>query len=92
MWIDILKSRHENVKFKVLIGDKSVVGKKDLIWCKDILVFDNYELFLNNHFAGAVEGRVGNGENTPFWYSCWLEKQPMLEDFPECFVEEVNHV
>lgn len=28
----ILKARHGNVKVKVLIGDISVVGRKDSIW------------------------------------------------------------
>ncbi|XP_058774304.1 uncharacterized mitochondrial protein AtMg00310-like [Vicia villosa] len=43
VWRDLLEARYGNVKVKVLIGDISVVGKKDSIWWRDILISDNYE-------------------------------------------------
>lgn len=42
VWHGVLKAIFGNVKLKVLIGDKSVVGKKYSIWWRDILLSDNY--------------------------------------------------
>ncbi|XP_058725667.1 uncharacterized protein LOC131596956 [Vicia villosa] len=74
IWCGVLKARYGNSKCKVLIGDVSVVGNKDSIWWRDVLLSDNYDCLLDKHFAGAVDVRVGNGDATPFWYACWFDQ------------------
>lgn len=43
VWRDILEEQYGKIKLKVLIGDVSVVDKKDSIWWRDIIISDNYE-------------------------------------------------
>ncbi|XP_058767957.1 uncharacterized protein LOC131641677 [Vicia villosa] len=92
VWSGILKARYGNVKLKVLIGDISVVGKKDSIWWRDVLVSDNYVLLQDKHFAGAIDCEVGNEEEIPFWYVCWADQQPVREAFPKLFLAAANHL
>ncbi|XP_058759054.1 uncharacterized protein LOC131632297 [Vicia villosa] len=54
--------------------------------------FDNYELLLDKHFAGAVDCCVGNGEDIQLWYACWVDQQPITEAFPELFQADDNHL
>ncbi|XP_058750874.1 uncharacterized protein LOC131623896 [Vicia villosa] len=92
VWQGILEARYGNLKVKVLIGDSSLVGKKDSIWWRDILISDNYAFLHENHFAGAVECHVGNGENISFWYATWTSQQQLKEAFPELFQATHNHM
>ncbi|XP_058754370.1 uncharacterized mitochondrial protein AtMg00310-like [Vicia villosa] len=91
VWRDLLEARYGNVKVKVLIGDISVVGKKDSIWWRDILISDNYENLDNNHFAGAIECKVWSGNDIPFWYACWTGPQTLMEAYPELYRYAENH-
>lgn len=53
VWCGILKARYGNVKLKVLVGDISVVGKKDSIWWRDFFMSNNYERLLDKYFCGG---------------------------------------
>ncbi|XP_058747098.1 uncharacterized protein LOC131620094 [Vicia villosa] len=92
IWRDIIVPVYGNVKLKVLVGDNSVLEKKDSIWWRDLILSDNYENLQNNHFARAIDCTVGNGENIPLWYACWLGPQTLLEAFPELFRYAENHL
>ncbi|XP_058740935.1 uncharacterized protein LOC131613265 [Vicia villosa] len=84
--------RYGKVKVKVLIGDISVVGKKDSIWWRDLLISDNYENLNSNHFAGAIECTVWSGKDIPFWYACWTGSQTLMEAYPELYCFAGNHL
>ncbi|XP_058734227.1 uncharacterized protein LOC131605957 [Vicia villosa] len=97
-WDTVCKSREEgearygNTKLKVLIGDVSVVDKKDSIWWIDIIISDNYENLIFNHIAGAINCRVGNGANTPLWYASWTGQKPLMEAFLDLFLLDGNYL
>ncbi|XP_058765967.1 uncharacterized protein LOC131639491 [Vicia villosa] len=92
IWRDIIIARYGNVRLKVLVGDNSVLERKDSIWWRDLILPDNYENLQNKHFAGAIECTVGNGEDIPLWYACWLGPQMLMEAFPELYHYAVNHL
>ncbi|XP_058725510.1 uncharacterized protein LOC131596787 [Vicia villosa] len=92
VWSGIIRARYGKVKLKILVGDMAVVGKKDSIWWRDLMVSDNYERLLVNHFSRAINCSVGNGEDIPFWYACWIDKQPLLEVFPDLFQVTADHL
>ncbi|XP_058755190.1 uncharacterized protein LOC131628373 [Vicia villosa] len=92
VWRDILEARYGNLMLKVLVGDNSVVEKKDSIWWRDIITSDNYENLNNNHFAGDIDCSVGNGAEIPLRYACWLGPQMLMEAFVELFGYAENHL
>ncbi|XP_058746724.1 uncharacterized protein LOC131619669 [Vicia villosa] len=85
VWRAILDARYENVKWKVLIGDISVVEKNDSIWRRDILISNNYLLLQEPSFVAVVHCLVGDRYNVPFWYSCWEKGQVLIQAYPKLF-------
>ncbi|XP_058742524.1 uncharacterized protein LOC131614996 [Vicia villosa] len=92
VWSGILKNRYGNPTLKVLVGDISVVNKKDSIWWRDLLTSDNYANMGENHFAGAVTCNVGDGNVVPYWYACWAGTQTLREAFPKLFAVASDHL
>ncbi|XP_058783163.1 uncharacterized protein LOC131657821 [Vicia villosa] len=92
IWRDIINARYGNTKFKVLVGDNLMLGRKDSIWWRALIISDNYENLQNKHFAGAIDCSVGNGEDIPFWYACWLGLQTLMEAYPELYRFAINHL
>ncbi|XP_058741729.1 uncharacterized protein LOC131614118 [Vicia villosa] len=92
VWRDILEERYGNIKLKVLVGDSSVVNKKDSMWWRDLLTSDNYENLLLENFASAIQVKVGNGLSSPFWYADWVGELSLLKIFPSLYSMARNHL
>lgn len=98
IWRDIMEARYGNLKSKVLIVDISVLNKHDSIWWRDLILLDNYEHLLFDHFTGAVRCNLGNDSNIPMWYASWAGNKSLMELFPDLFaitdkfMETVNFV
>lgn len=90
MWRRVLEIRYENVKKKVLIGDSSVIGSKDSIWWRDVLLSDNYIALLFHNFTGAISCKLGNVQHIPFWYGCWAADQNLMNAFLEIYAATTN--
>ncbi|XP_058773250.1 uncharacterized protein LOC131647368 [Vicia villosa] len=59
VWQDLLKARYGNPKLKVLIGDISILNKKDSHWWRDLIMSDNYERLLFDHLTSAIKYKIG---------------------------------
>ncbi|XP_058775283.1 uncharacterized protein LOC131649540 [Vicia villosa] len=92
VWRDLLEARYGNIKLKVLVGDLSVVNRKDSIWWRDLIISDNYENLLLENFSSAIHVSVGNGETTPLWYADWTGQQSLMKCYPNLFSMAYNHV
>ncbi|XP_058742102.1 uncharacterized protein LOC131614547 [Vicia villosa] len=92
VWRDILEERYGNIKLKVLVGDLSVVKKKDSIWWRDLLTSDNFENLLLDNFSSAIQVKVSNGDSTPLWYADWFGKHSLMKGFPSLFAMADNHL
>lgn len=75
---------------KVLIGDKSVLNKRDSIRWRDLITSDNFVFLSYNRSAGVVICRIGNGKRTSFWNSRWHGLQPLKEAYQELFLQATD--
>lgn len=90
VWRDILEARYGNLNLKVLISDVSMVNKNDSIWWRDLLISDNYEQLIFEHFAGAIKCNLGNGVDIPLWYTSWARNKSLMELYPDLFAMAGN--
>ncbi|XP_058733800.1 uncharacterized protein LOC131605468 [Vicia villosa] len=85
VWKDLLEARYGNLRLKVLIGDVSSLSKKESHWWRDLIVSDNFERLLFDHFTSAIKCNIGNGASTPLWYASWAGQKSLMESFPILF-------
>ncbi|XP_058733994.1 uncharacterized protein LOC131605683 [Vicia villosa] len=85
VWKDLLEARYGNTRLKVLIGDVSILSKKESHWWRDLIVSDNFERLLFDHFMSAIKCNIGNGASTPLWYASWTGRKSLMESFPFLF-------
>ncbi|XP_058764573.1 uncharacterized mitochondrial protein AtMg00310-like [Vicia villosa] len=82
-WVNILNSRYDNIKVKVLEGDAFVLSSRYSIWWRDLI---NCELDLPTgfcKFAGIINCSVENGGDTALWQARWVCDQSLSEAFTE---------
>lgn len=86
LWRKYLESRYGDLVQVVLMGSNVKLIRKDSVLWKDMITTSLSKTNAFDCFAGNVSFKLGFGNLFLFWYSRWLEGDPLKSLFPLLFV------